>query len=139
MAHHRAVLLGEATDVEDGAAFAFEMRRHAEQRAQRDDAGAADAGDEDAVWPLQRRRFRLRQIGKQAVVGREPAELSRGGAAHGDKAWAKAFEAGKILVAVRLVDAPLAAERGLDRQHRNAVRFVRTIAAALTDRVVDED
>src|SRR6202020_2206304 len=88
---------------------------------------------------LQRRRFRLRQIGKQAVVGREPAELSRGGAAHGDKAWAKTLEAGKVLVAIRLVDAALAAERGLDRQHRNAVRFVRAIAAALAHRVVDED
>src|SRR6202020_2598396 len=88
---------------------------------------------------LQRRRFRLRQIGKQAVVGREPAELSRGGAAHGDKAWAKTLEAGKVLVAIRLIDAALTAERGLDRQHRNAVRFVRAIAAALADRIVDED
>src|ERR1700722_16291045 len=114
MAHHRAVLLRQPADVEHGAAFAFEMRGHAEERAERDDAGTADAGDEDAVRPLQRRRFRLRQIGEQTVVGREPAELARGGAAHGDKAWAKTLEAGKILVAIRLVDAPLAAERGLD-------------------------
>src|SRR3984957_2698549 len=139
MAHHRAVLLRKPADVEHGAAFAFEMRRHAEERAERDNAGTADAGDENAVRPLQRRRFRLRQIGKQAVVGREPAELARGGAAHGDKAWAKTLEAGKVLVAVRLIDAPLAAERGLDRQHGNAVRFVRAIAATLADRVVDED
>src|SRR5580693_6820495 len=115
------------------------MRRHAEERAQRDHAGAADAGDEDAVGPLERRRFRLRQIGKQAVVGRKATELARGGAADGDKAWAKALEAGKILVAVRLIDAALAAERGLDRQHRDAIRFVRAIAAAFADGVVDED
>ena len=49
MAHHRAVLLRQAGEVEHGAALAFEMRRHAEQRADGDDAGAADAGDEDAV------------------------------------------------------------------------------------------
>ncbi len=30
-------------------ALALEVRRHAEQRADGDDAGAADAGDEDAV------------------------------------------------------------------------------------------
>ena len=60
MAHHRAVLLRKPADVEHGAAFAFEMRRHAKERAQRDDAGAADAGDEDAVGPIERRRFWLR-------------------------------------------------------------------------------
>src|SRR5580704_6111589 len=115
------------------------MRRHADERAQRDHAGAADAGDEDAVRPLERRRFRLRQIGKQAVVRGEPAELARRGAAHGDKARAEALEAGKILVAARLIDAALAAELGLDRQHGDAVRFVRAIAAAFADRVVDEN
>ncbi len=49
MAHHRAVLLRKAGEVEHRAALALEMRRHAEQRADGDDAGAADAGDEDAV------------------------------------------------------------------------------------------
>src|ERR1700682_3751253 len=87
----------------------------------------------------ERRRLRLGQFGKRVVVVRQPAELARGGAAHGDKTRAKALEAGKILVAVRLVDAALAAELGLDRQHRNAVRFVRAIAAAFADGVVDED
>ncbi len=49
MAHHRAVLLREAREVEDGTALAFEVRRHADQRADGDDAGAADAGHQDAV------------------------------------------------------------------------------------------
>src|SRR5579862_2408693 len=115
------------------------MRRHADESAQRDDASATDAGDEDAIGPLQRRRFRLRQTGKQAVVRRKAAELARGGAAHGDKARAKALEAGKVLVAARLIDAALAAERGLDRHDRDAVRFVRAIAATFAHRVVDED
>ena len=34
--------------------FAFEMRGHPEQRADRHDAGAADAGDEDAVGLVER-------------------------------------------------------------------------------------
>ena len=33
VAHHRAVLLRQPADVEHGAAFAFEMRRHAKERA----------------------------------------------------------------------------------------------------------
>ena len=39
----RAALLREAGHVEDRAALAFEMRGHAEQGADGDDAGAADA------------------------------------------------------------------------------------------------
>ncbi len=46
VARHRAVLLREARDVEHRAALAFEVRRHADQRADRHDAAAADAGDE---------------------------------------------------------------------------------------------
>ena len=40
-------------------ALAFEMRRHAEQRADRDDAGAADAGDDDVVGLVDARQRRL--------------------------------------------------------------------------------
>ena len=49
MAEHRAALLREARHVEHGGALAFEMRRHADQRADRHDAGAADPGDENAI------------------------------------------------------------------------------------------
>src|SRR5436309_2627275 len=58
---------------------------------------------------------------------------------HGDKARAKALDAGKVLVAVRLVDPPLAAELGLQRLHRDAVRNSRAVAAAFADALVDED
>ena len=44
---HGAALLRQAGLVEHGRALAFQMRGHADQRADRDDAGAADAGDED--------------------------------------------------------------------------------------------
>src|SRR6266550_602749 len=49
------------------------------------------------------------------------------------KARAEAFEAGVILVAARLIDRALAAELGLDRHDRQAVRCGRTIAAAFAD------
>ena len=63
MAEHRAALLREAGHVEDHAGLALDMGGHAEQRADRQHAGAADAADRDVVGPLQRgQRGRLRQI-----------------------------------------------------------------------------
>ena len=122
-------------------ALAFEMRRHADQRADRDDAGAADAGDQNAVG--------LGDVRGSAVGGSggssssaEIAGLRASGSAppcDGDEARAEALEAGEILVAARLVDGALAAELGLDRLHRDAVRLLRAIAAALAHQLVDED
>jgi hypothetical protein len=48
VAEHRAALLGQAGHVEHGDALAVEVGGHADQRADGDHAGAADAGDEDA-------------------------------------------------------------------------------------------
>jgi hypothetical protein len=48
---------------------------------------------------------------------------------HGDKARAKTFDAGEILVAIGLVDLALAAELRLQRLNRNAVRRRRAVAA----------
>src|SRR5205085_10568162 len=55
------------------------------------------------------------------------------------KARAEAFEAGVILVAARLIDRTLAAELGLDRHDRQAVRCGRAIATAFADEVVYDD
>src|ERR1700733_3846700 len=84
--------------------------------------------------------MRLGQTAKQ-VARRDNRrfEFARRAAAHRDEAWAKALQAGKILVAVRLIDLPLAAEFGLDRLHRDAIGFVRAVAAALADGVVDKN
>ena len=77
VAQHRAALLREAGHVEDHAGLALDMRGHAEQRADRQHAGAADAADRDVVGPLQRGpRGRLRQIADIAE-----ARPARGGAA----------------------------------------------------------
>src|SRR5258708_15046126 len=56
-----------------------------------------------------------------------------------DKTRTKSLDAGIVLVAVRLVDLPLAAEFGVERLHRNAIRGLRAVAAAFADEVVDED
>ncbi len=67
---HRAVLLRHAGHVQRGSALAFQMRGHAQQGADRDDAGAADAGDQNVVRRVLqlrdgrfRQRFQLRRAG----------------------------------------------------------------------------
>ena len=65
----RAALLGEAGHVEHADALALEMRRHAENAADGDDAGAADAGDDDVISAVDRRQLRVRQ-GDRRVVRR---------------------------------------------------------------------
>ena len=72
VARDRAALLREAGLVEHGRALAFEMRGHADQRADRDDAGAADAGDQDVP--------RLREIGRERRL-RQSIEIDPAGAA----------------------------------------------------------
>ncbi len=113
------------------------MRGHAEQRADGQHTGAADAADRDVVGPLQRGpRRRFGQIADIAETGRRAA--AQLAAVHGDKGWAKALQAGIILVAARLVDGALAPEFGFQRLHRDAVRLHRAIAAAFADRGIDD-
>ena len=138
VAEHRAALLREPGHVEHADAAAFEMRGHAEDAADGDDAGAADAGDDDVVGLLDRRQFRIGQR-RQIVIGGDAPALFQLGAVHRDEGRAETLDAGKILVAARLVDGALAAPFGLERLHRHAVRLDAAIAAALADELVDDD
>jgi hypothetical protein len=73
MRRHRAALLRQPGLVEDADALALDMGRHAEQRTDGHHAGAADAGDDDAVGPIaQRRQLRCGQGGLGHVAGRPP-------------------------------------------------------------------
>src|SRR5689334_18429573 len=65
MAHDRAVLLRHPGEVERRARLAVDMGGHAEQRADGDDAGTANAGDKDIVVTTERGHRRHRQIGEQ--------------------------------------------------------------------------
>jgi hypothetical protein len=80
----RAALLREPGHVDDADALALEMRRHAEDAADGDDAGAADAGDDDVVGLADRRQGRLRQR-RQVVDGGDGGALLELGAVHGDE------------------------------------------------------
>ncbi len=110
VADHGAVLLRQAGLVEDRAALALEMGGHAEQGADGHHAGAADAGDDDAVGRVQGGR---RRIGQSRQRGVEGGAVSPGlGPVDGDEAGAEPVHARIVLVARRLVDGALAAELG---------------------------
>ena len=53
VAEHRAALLRQTGHVEDHAGLALDMGGHAEQRADRQHAGAADAADGDVIGTIQ--------------------------------------------------------------------------------------
>ena len=103
-----------------------------------DDAGAADAGDDDAVGMVGERQAGRGQRRPVLRLGHALAALELG-AVHGDEGRAEAVEAGIVLVAARLVDGALAAPFGHQRLHRDAVRLDAAVAAALADQVVDDD
>src|SRR6185437_6962563 len=79
--------------------------------------------------------------GQRGVVGanRDALPALELRALDGDEGRAEAFDAGEVLVAARLVDGALAAELGLERLHRHAVRLHATVAAAFADKLVDDD
>src|SRR5262249_35674132 len=104
------------------------------------DAGAADAVDDRrpalaAQLEFGRRRHAFERLGLAGNAFGLP-DLA---AMNGDEGRAEAGDAGEILVAARLVDPALAAEFGLDRLYRDAVRLHAAIAAAFADQFVDED
>src|SRR5258708_39150542 len=121
MTQDRAALLGHADLVEHGDALALEMRGHADKGADRDDPGAADPGDEDAVGLVERGQGGLGEGREALFAAVAGAALLEAAALDGHKARAEALEAGEILVSARLVDDTLAAELGLDRCHRQAI------------------
>src|SRR6202007_887155 len=97
--------------------------------------GAADAGEDDVLNTLERLELRQRRrLGGERGRGLAARVLS---ALHGDEGRAEAVEAGIVLVAARLVDRPLAAELGLQRLDRDAVRGSAAVAAAFADQRVD--
>src|SRR6185312_2845890 len=133
---NRATFLREAGHVDDADALAFQMRGHADDGADGDDAGAADAGDDDAVGMISERCGWLRQRRPVFRLGDALAFLQFR-AVHGDEGGAKTIEARIILIAARLVDGALAAPFGRQWLHRDAVRFDAAIAAAFADQIVD--
>src|SRR5690606_8918004 len=116
---------------------AREGRGQADQRTEGGHAAAADTGDQYVPRPLQRGMLRLGQFGRLDAASHRLG-LAQLASVHGDEARAEAFDAGVVLVAGVLVDLALASQFGLQRQHRQAVGFLATVAATLAHSGVDE-
>src|SRR6476620_2422199 len=78
----------------------------------------------------------LRQVADAAEVRRRAPPQPAAVDSHEGRA--KAFQAGIVLVAGRLVDGALASQFGLQRLDRDAIRLHRTIAAAFAHRRIDD-
>ena len=137
MAVDRAALLRQAGHIDDADALAFQMRGHAENAADGNDAGAADTGDDDAVGVVDQRHAWAWQCRPVAGFGNAFALLELG-AVHGHERRAETVDAGIVLVAARLIDGALAAPFGHQRLHRHAIRFHAAVAAAFADQIVDD-
>ncbi len=131
-----AALLGEARHLHHARTLAVDLRRLRHHRADGDDTGAADPGDDDVEGAVDRGQHRLGQVRqvklrRRGLFHRRPFQRHEG--------RAEPVEAGEILVAGRLVDGALAAELRLNRNDGDTVRLHPAIAAALADLGVDED
>ena len=96
---HGAVLLREARHVQYRDSLRLEVRRHADDLADGDDASAADPGDENASRVLQIGNFRLRERRQFIPGGGSGFALPEPAALDGDEARAEALQAGVVLVA----------------------------------------
>src|SRR6202011_813596 len=95
---HRAVLLRQPRDVEHRTRLPLHVRRHCDERAERDHTAAANAGNEDAVRAIESLRRRERETTKHTPFDLcRILELARCCAMNGDEARTKALEAGEIL------------------------------------------
>ena len=143
MAPHRTALLGQARHVQPAESLSLQVRGHAHDRADGHHTGAAHARDHDAVRLVQRRQLAAQEQPQTSVSVLSPAgassALAQAPAVHGHKARTEALHAGVVLVARRLIDGALAAELGLQRQHRHAVGLHAAVAAALAHQIIDDD
>src|SRR6185503_6658852 len=116
------------------------MRGHTQQRADGNDAGAADHGNQDVVrrfaeWCDNRVWQRTERLDSFAF---SRTRLPRRAAFHRHETWAETFDAGIVLVAGRLVDRAFAPELGFHRQDRGAVRLHAAVTTTFANGFVDK-
>src|SRR5207245_8337647 len=133
----RTALLGEARLVEAADWLAVKERGRAEDLVDGHDPRAADSHHED----VRVSRHPERRRGRLAIHREYPPRLPGGRAPGHDRQErrAVAVQAGIILIAGGLMNLRLSSEFRLDRLHRQAITLHAAVAAAFTDRLVDED
>jgi hypothetical protein len=131
---HLAPALGESGLVHVDRVEPVDLGGANEQGVHRDDAGAADAHQEDLVAVSPGGRLRFGQgIGEPALEARGRCARAR----HAQEGGAVAIETGAVVAARRRVNARLAAERRRDGAKRDARGPEPAIPAALADVLVD--
>ena len=133
-------LLRQASRVLGNHAFALQMGRHAQERANRNDTCTTHATHHNAPGVISRRQRWHRDLTKCVQL----ALLSLGrllelSTLYGHEARAEAFNAAEILVATILVNGALAAKFGFQRFHAQAVGLHAAIAATFAYQLVDDD
>ena len=143
MAPGGAAFLRQATCVLGDDAFAFDVRRHAQQLADRDDARTAHARDHQAPYTVMRllqiEYRRHRQTGSRTAARglRQTFLFTQCATLHSDKAGAKTFDARNVFITRALVDAPFAAQLGFQWLHTHAIALHAAVAAAFADQFVN--
>ena len=133
-------LLREAHEVQDARALALEMRSHCYELSYGDDAGTADARDEQVKAGVDCDGFGVRQRRKRVlkfVLNVETVAFRALAAFDRYEARAEAVDARVVLVARVLIDLALAAKRRFFRDYGQAIRFDRTIATSFTNQIVN--
>ena len=98
MTKHRPAFLRQASHVDHSAAFAFEMRGHADNRPDGHHARPADTRNNDGIIARQRFIDGLRKI-KPFAIGNQRCRFFNAGTMQRDKGGTKPFDTRKILVA----------------------------------------
>ena len=145
MAHHGAELLRKPGLVQHRAALALDVGRHGQQGADRQHAGAADAGHQNIPRLVEFRQRRLRQFDEGGVGGADGGADGAGffpsdvRAVNRNETGAETLHTGEVAVAGALIYLPLAPQRGLLGQHRQTVGLHAAVPATLAHLLVDED
>ena len=138
--HHRTILLREARQVQRGNTAAIQMRGHGKDRANGDNARAANARHQQASGTFNHRQVWLCQYLITYALHltlHRCGRLLRLRAVNGYEAGAEPLNAGEILVAAGLVDLPFAAQRRFQRLDGKTARLLTAITAAFTNVRVD--
>ena len=116
------------------------MCRHADECADGDHAGTANAVQQDVVRGDAGGSHGVGQVAEMVVFRRACFGLfdAHVVAADGDETGAKTIDARIIFVARRLVDAAFSSKFGFFRQNGNAIRLHTAIATAFAHHVVDK-
>ena len=137
MRRYGATALCHADHIECRTALTLKMGRHGQHSRNGDNAITTNARDEDVPGAVKFGFNHIRQWACEKGLQIRPLRFSQDTAFNRHEARAEALNAGNILIAGGLVDAPFGAEFSIKRHHGYAIRFHGAIAAPFAYLLVD--